>query len=111
MTPIKTLRYGAYNKLKSKVIEKLESFVVGIFEIWILNFETYPWESSKRNWKCKREFFKEKKAKNQWNLSNQGVHSLTVLDLQIPCFRPETPAMHLTNHEGRGRKLRRPRRL
>ena len=49
MTPIKTLRYGAYNKLKSKVIEKLESFVVGRFEILILNFETYPWESSKRS--------------------------------------------------------------
>ena len=38
-----------------------------------------------------------------------------VLDFQIPCFRPETPALYprsfVTNHKGRGRKLGRPRRL
>ena len=36
----------------------------------------------------------------------QDVDILAVLDLQITCFRPETPALYprslLTNHEGRG---------
>ena len=35
------------------------------------------------------------------------VHVLTVLDFQIPCFRPETPAFYPrslpTIHEGHGR--------
>ena len=43
----------------------------------------------------------------------QEVDVLAVLDFYIPCFRPEAPALHprslLTNHEGDGRKLGRPR--
>ena len=39
---------------------------------------------------------------------SQEVDVLAVLDFQIPCFRPETPAFYarseLTNHEGRGRE-------
>ena len=38
----------------------------------------------------------------------QDADVLTVLDFQIPCFRPETPSL-LANQEGRGRKQGRPR--
>ena len=45
----------------------------------------------------------------------RDVDVLAVLDFQIPCFRPETPGLYPrslpTNHECRGRKLGRPRRL
>ena len=35
----------------------------------------------------------------------QDVDVLTVLDFQIPCFRPENPAFYLTNHFGGSRPL------
>ena len=45
----------------------------------------------------------------------QDIDVPVVLDVQIPCFRLEIPALYLisllTNHEGHGRKLGRPRRL
>ena len=45
----------------------------------------------------------------------RDVDVLAVLDFQIPCFRPESPALNpsilLTNQEAHGRKLGRPRRL
>ena len=50
---------------------------------------------------------------SHWGRPPQDVDVLAVLDFQIPCFRPETPALYirslLTNLEGRGRKLGRPR--
>ena len=42
----------------------------------------------------------------------QDVDVLAVVDFQIPCYRPETPALYprrlLINHEGPGRTLGRP---
>ena len=49
------------------------------------------------------------------NVGDRPPQDVDVLDFQIPCLRPETPALYsislLTNHEGHGQKLRHPRRF